>query len=88
MKPQWKHDCPACTYIGSMHMHNHTSDWYVCSDSVIARRSDEGPDYWSMPTDMVTDDRYLTSSWDGVIAYKQMQVLAQFMLTKHEKEQA
>jgi hypothetical protein len=41
-----------------------------------------------MPTDMVTDDRYLTSSWDGVIAYKQMQVLAQFMLTKHEKEQA
>lgn len=88
MKPQWKHDCTACTYIGSMHMHNHTSDWYVCSDSVIARRSDDGPDYWSMPTDMVTDDRYLTANWDGVVGYYHMRVLAQFMLTKHKKEQA
>ena len=88
MKPQWKHDCTACTYIGSMHMHNHTSDWYVCSDSVIARRSDDGPDYWSMPKDMVADDRYLTANYDGVTAYSHMRVLAQFMLTKHKKEQA
>jgi late competence protein required for DNA uptake (superfamily II DNA/RNA helicase) len=87
MKPQWKHDCTACTYIGSMHMHNHTADWYVCSGSVIARRSDDGPDYWSMPTDMVTDNHSLTN-WDGVIAHYHMRVLAQFMLTKHKKEQA
>ena len=85
MKPKWKHDCTACTYIGSMHMHNHTADWYVCSGSVIARRSDEGSDYWSMPTDMVTDDRYLITSRDGVIAYYNMVVLAQFMLAQHEK---
>jgi hypothetical protein len=71
-----------------MHMHNHTEDWYVCSGSVIARKGDEGSDYWSMPKDMVTDDRHLIASRDGVIAYYNMRVLAQFMLTKHEKEQA
>ena len=88
MKPQWKHDCTACTYIGSMHMHNHTEDWYVCSGSVIARKGDEGSDYWSMPKDMVTDDRYLTANWDGTVGYYHMRVLAQFMLNKHKKEQA
>jgi hypothetical protein len=34
---------------------------------------------------MVTDDRYLTASWDGVLAYYSMRVLAQFMLAQHEK---
>jgi hypothetical protein len=38
-----------------------------------------------MPTDMVTDDRYLIASRDGVIAYYNMVVLAQFMLAQHEK---
>ena len=88
MKPQWKHDCERCTYLGSMHMSNHTSDWYVCTSSVIARKGDDGPDYWSMPKDMVTDTRLATASWDGVIAYSHMRVLAQFMLAQHKGEQA
>jgi len=41
-----------------------------------------------MPTDMVTDDRYLTASRDSVVGFYNMVVLAQFMLTKHKKEQA
>jgi len=41
-----------------------------------------------MPKDMVTDDRYLTANWDGVVGYYHMRVLAQFMLNKHKKEQA
>lgn len=87
MKPKWKHDCDQCTYLGSMHMHNHTSDWYVCSRTVLARRGDDGPDYWSMPTDMVTDDRYLTSSMDGVLGYYNMVVMARFMLGKLKERQ-
>jgi len=86
MKPQWKHDCTACTFIGAMFMHNKTADWYVCGDTVLARMSDEGSDYWSMPTDIVEDDRYLTAQdADGVVAYSHHRVLARFMLAQHEK---
>jgi len=89
MKPKWKHDCTACTFIGAMFMHNKTADWYVCNDTVIARMSDDGPDYWSMPTSMVTDDRYLTAQDEGgTVAYTDHRVLARFMLTRHRKEQA
>ena len=87
MKPKWKHDCTACTFIGAMFMHNKTADWYVCGDTVLARMSDDGPDYWSMPTDMVEDDRYLTAQdSDGTVAYSYHRVLARFMLAKHEGE--
>jgi hypothetical protein len=40
-----------------------------------------------MPTEMVTDDRHLTASWDGTVGYYYMVVLARFMLDKRNKEQ-
>ena len=68
-------------------MHNTTADWYVCNDTVLARMSDEGSDYWSMPIDIVTDDRYLTAQdKDGTVAYTDHRVLAGFMLAKHKGE--
>jgi len=91
MKPQWKHDCDQCTYLGSVHMHNTVADWYECSRTVLARLSDEGSDYLSMPKDMVLDgDRYLKSTGvNGTVAYSGSWVMARFMLEqqKHKKEQ-
>ena len=89
MKPKWKHDCTACTFIGAMFMYNKTADWYVCNDTVLARMSDEGSDYWSMPISVATDDQSLTAQdEDGTVAYTDHRVLARFMLTRHRKEQA
>jgi hypothetical protein len=82
MQPSYTHDCAKCKYLGSMFIGHQTADWYECTDSVIARHGNDGPEYWSMPTDMVTDDRYLTArrQKDNTIGYTHMQVLAQFML--------
>ena len=82
MKPKWTHDCENCKYLGSMHLSRGTADWYECSDSVVARMGDDGPDYWSMPKDIVADDRYLTAvrMQDSVTGYAEMNVLARFML--------
>lgn len=83
--PNWKHDCPKCKYLGSMLVGERTADWYECEGfdrCVIARFNNEGSDYWSMPTDMVTDDRYLKArrASNGTRGIAYMQVLAQFML--------
>ena len=46
LNPLWKHDCDACKFLGT----RKNLDWYVCEEgalgrSIIARYSDEGPDY-------------------------------------------
>jgi hypothetical protein len=88
MKPKHKHYCDQCTYLGSMFMHNKVADWYVCNDTVLARMSDEGSDYWSMPISVATDDRYLTAQDSNrTVAYTDHRVLARFMLGKHRIEQ-
>ena len=52
---QFTHDCDECVFVE--HIFGH--DWYVCppserrTGSVIARFSDDGPDYWSMPCDLL-----------------------------------
>ena len=85
MKAKWIHDCDRCKYAGSMFKHGDVVDWYVCTDSVIARHSDDGPDYWSMPKSMVKDDRYLLArDMNNVVAINDMQVLAQAMLLRVE----
>lgn len=88
MKPIYTHDCPKCKYLGSMFIGHHTADWYKCTDTVVARHGDDGPEYWSMPTSMVMDDRYLMAlrQQDGATGYTHMQVLARFMLTQEPKE--
>lgn len=50
-KPRYKHDCDSCTFLGTRLNH----DLYFCGDpqgddtgiSLIARYSDDGPDYKS-----------------------------------------
>ena len=83
MKAKWIHDCGSCKYKGSMHSDRGVFDWYVCNDSVIARYGDDGPEYWSMPTDMVNNDDYLiardTNHYRGIHS---MIVLARFMLQR------
>lgn len=53
----YTHDCDACIFLG-----NHvdelscTYDLYYCPDgTLIARHSNEGPDYYSLPVDMVAE---------------------------------
>lgn len=69
MKPQYKHDCERCVYVLSTWEPGESLDWYVhpmpwrpdfqSGGTVVARRSDEGSDYWAMPIDMIEDDDYL-----------------------------
>ena len=65
-RPQFAHDCTHCVFLGS---HTHLgemadgtrervkSDLYRCRDTVIARGSDEGSDYASVPIDIVIQIR-------------------------------
>jgi hypothetical protein len=54
-KPQFTHDCAACMFLGRwngpMHEDNNedSRDWdlYVCQGTVVARYSNNGPDYTS-----------------------------------------
>ena len=83
MKAKWIHDCDRCKYTGSMFHNGNILDRYVCTDSVVARRSDDGPDYWSMPISMAKDDRYLVArNMDDYHAINDMQVLAQHMIKR------
>lgn len=86
MKPTYQHDCKECNFIGSMHtnMARNIADWYECGESVIARLGDEGSDYWSMPKDLVMDDKYLTATRakGSAVAYVDMNILARFMLER------
>ena len=50
-KPKFKHDCSCCTFLGVTKYDNEYYDLYFCAGAgmptVIARFSDEGPDYMS-----------------------------------------
>lgn len=56
-KPQWKHDCTNCRFLGLTIGGGHLADLYVCEGSdpgdrdptILARFSDEGSDYLSCP---------------------------------------
>ena len=89
MKPTWRHDCDACRFLGAIHRSTGTVDWYRCEGrdkSIVARRSDDGPDYWSMPESMVADDMYLTVRYmdSDNVGYSEMVLLARFMLNNKE----
>lgn len=62
-KPQFQHDCERCTFHGVFQGH----DVYTCSDSVIARFGDDGPDYKSLPGSVVSrlpEDSFLRQVYD------------------------
>jgi len=89
MKAKWKHDCAKCRFLGGMFTMNGQLDWYVCGTediTILARRSDEGPDYWSKDTRHLGDDHRIATEWGtenkGFIA---MNILAEFMLKTGEE---
>lgn len=69
LTPVWKHDCEACTFIGTMtHILEGTEhDIYLClskndvllDSSLIVRDSDNPPDYHSRPLGMCDMDDYI-----------------------------
>jgi hypothetical protein len=83
MKAKWIHDCDQCKYIGSMFHHGEILDWYVCFEALVARRGDDGPDYWSMPVSMIKNDDYLIGrDMDNFTAINDMQLLGQAMIRR------
>lgn len=83
MKAKWIHDCDACKYIASSLGKNGLFDWYVCNDTTVARYGDDGPEYWSMPTRMITNDDYLISysACDDAKGYDEILLIARHMLS-------
>lgn len=52
-EPRWKHDCTKCKFLGQTIAGGNVNDLYVCDQgmkaiTLIARYSDNGPDYYSM----------------------------------------
>lgn len=56
MKPNFKHTCPNCKYIGTTVGHD-IEDWYYCpqlgTPTIVNRYSDDGPGYSSIPVSML-----------------------------------
>ena len=90
MNPKWKHDCNKCEYLGSMVVTGNMLDWYTCgtgfNKTVIARRGDDGPEYWSMPVDVMRSGNYLSLKNYGEFVYNGMNILAEEMLKKEKAE--
>lgn len=55
MNPQYQHDCSSCIFLGPYEAGGRNYDLWVCpgGPDLIARFSSEGPDYGSMPADML-----------------------------------
>jgi len=47
-KPHWKHDCTRCKFLGATIGGGRLTDLYQCGYTLIARFSDDGPDYYSL----------------------------------------
>lgn len=66
MKPNYKHDCKKCKFLGGYIWGNEPYDLYVCVDlsnplmtDLIVRSSDEDSDYCSTPVALLrTHDRF------------------------------
>ena len=86
MNPKWQHDCNKCKYLGSMVVTGDTLDWYTCGSdfqqTVIARHGDDGPDYWSMPVDIMRSGSDVARKSDDSFVYNGMNMLADAMLKK------
>lgn len=84
MNPKWKHDCPKCEYLGSMVVTGNMLDWYTCGvdfqKTVIARHGDDGPEYWSMPVNIMRSVGDMARKSDNSFVYNGMNMLADAML--------
>lgn len=89
MHPRYEHACDTCNYLGSTGHGGDVLDWYLCRDTVIARASDRGEDYWSTPISIIENDAYLTAldpkannSLAPLFSYHPMYILARFMVAQ------
>ena len=83
MRPFYGHDCATCRYLGSTHDPRGVYDWYACTESVVARFGNDGPDYWSLDHALARDDRYLNATHqDGKVSASGMTLLARAMLQR------
>ena len=85
MRPYHQHDCNNCTYLGSTMTDKGPVDWYVHDDSVLARGSSRGPDYWSSLVSIVMDDKYLTAKYNDNQVVNGMNIIARHMLSRKDK---
>lgn len=66
--PQYVHDCSACHYLGRILSPEGTEEWdvYFCGKSedgsVILRHGNDGPQYASMPSDLILSPAHLMES--------------------------
>lgn len=63
MYARFTHDCECCKFLG----HRIDHDWYVCGTgtelpTLIARRSNAGPDYWACLVAIVKNDEHYGSN--------------------------
>jgi hypothetical protein len=85
MNPKWKHDCDKCKYLGTTYMNAKVMDWYTCGtapqQSVIARQGNDGPEYWSVPTEVLGYGDTVRTLEDTLV-FNGMNLLAEVMLNK------
>lgn len=52
-----KHDCESCKFVKSMTLEKRQVDWYVCKSvlgfTVVGRYGSNGPEYWSLPIEVL-----------------------------------
>ena len=64
-KPLFEHDCPHCTFLGTIDINFTESiekgDVYICDDTLIFRLSDEGSDYYSRTLEYIY--KFPTGYW-------------------------
>lgn len=82
VKPAHRHDCEKCQYLATTWQEHGPADWYTCGSTVLARFSDEGPDYWSSDRRMIENDSYLISFNREKVqyAFNEMHIVARWLL--------
>jgi hypothetical protein len=64
MKPIYKHDCERCQFVARVSNQGMPdTDWYYCASdisgaTIIGRHSNDGPDYYSCPVNMLVNPIY------------------------------
>ena len=74
MQQMFVHDCTHCTHLGTVCIKGEHYDLYSCpkgvlGDTLVARWSDNGPDYESAPPSII-NEHYNPALRMALIAYK------------------
>lgn len=88
--PYHRHACNKCIYIASTHTHEGLGDWYICEDNlddatILRRGTDEGCDYSSWPTFLLTDQYRMADDAQGRVGLLESHIIARYMLNLHQE---